>query len=65
MADKLTLSADLKDKFKMAPNFNPGKFIFARKEIDLTTADLATVEEAVKNGFDVVVPIKESKPTAK
>lgn len=58
MADTKELSSALKDKFKMAQNFAPGEYLFQGQSIDLSSCDLKTVEDAVTNGFDVVVAIE-------
>jgi hypothetical protein len=58
MAEKKEISALVKDKYKMAPNFSAGRYHFKGAEIDTTTVDLETLEKAVKDGFDVVVEIK-------
>lgn len=57
MADKKELSSVLKDKFKMAQGFPTGEYVFKGQKIDLSICDLKTVEDAVANGFDVVVAI--------
>lgn len=58
MAEKKDISALVKDKYKMAPNFGVGKYHFKGAEIDTTTVDLETLDKAFKEGFDVVVEIK-------
>jgi hypothetical protein len=59
------ISDKVKDKFKMRKGFAPGKYIFYAREIDTTTVDLATLEEAVEKGFDVVEPVKAPTKTEK
>ncbi len=65
MAEKKELSAALKDTYKMKAPHEPGIYHFKGKKIDLTSCDLATAEEAVKKGMDVIVPIKSEKPVVK
>lgn len=62
MAD---ISEKVKDKYKMKGNFAPGVYHFNGAEIDTTTVDLETLEEAVKQGFDVVLEIKQKKADEK
>lgn len=65
MAEKKDISALVKDKYKMAPNFSAGRYHFGGAEIDTTTVDLETLDKAVANGFDVVVEIKQNKTSDK
>lgn len=65
MAEKKDISALVKDKYKMAPHCGVGKYHFKGAEIDTSTVDLATLDKAVANGFDVVVEIKQAKAADK
>lgn len=60
MAEKKELSEVLKGKFTHNTAFAPGKYVFMGSTIDTSTCDVATAEEAVKNGFDILVPVKAS-----
>jgi hypothetical protein len=65
MAEKKEISASVKDKYKMAGNFAPGKYHFKGAEIDTANTDIETLDKAVSEGFDVVVEIKATKATNK
>ncbi len=58
MADKKEISPALKEKFTHNPAFAPGPYVFRGTTIDTSSVDLATAEEAVKNGFDILVAVK-------
>ncbi len=62
MADKVEvkkISEALSGKFTHNPAFAPGEYQFRGSKIDTSSCDLATAEEAVKKGFDILVAAKQ------
>lgn len=58
MADKATLPQAVAAKFNVLPGIGIGEFTFKGSKYDLTSISVEQAEALVKDGCDILVPIK-------
>lgn len=59
---KFEISELVKDKYRVKPTTSTATCLFKGANIDLKTIDVATLDWAVENGFDLVETIKAKEP---
>lgn len=52
------MNKQVSEKYKMKAGYAPGEYRHKGVTIDTTKCTLEELEEAIKNGFDLVEPVK-------